>query len=324
MKLHAFCGKEGCKVFTDLGSKPSALGILFAVGSDKRCRNNTADVLKVQVALNKFPVTEGGPEPKLAQDGTFGPLTAAAIRKFQTKQFALKGTDGVVDVGGQTDNRLAGKASVYSNLTLEMSKNIPLVLSIINRTKMALVHAQSYKQGVPDLFGNGKKSWDLLSKHFQIEKFGGWQHQVQWINSIYTSMEAAIGYIPQGMILIADEPPTVSVGAYAFTFAGGFDVSLRKETWNGISIGSIYLCPKMHTLKPDAFAYALVHELAHFVGPADASPVGPINDHAYQHIGNKYNTLLPWQRVHNADCYSQFSFEVLGRPFRLNEHLVDA
>jgi Putative peptidoglycan binding domain len=324
MKLHAFCGKAGCKVFTDPGSKSSALGILSAVGADKRCRNNAADVAKVQASLNKFPVAEGGPETKLVEDTVFGPLTAAAIKRFQTKQFGLAQADGVVDVGAQTDKRLAGKASVYSNLTLEMMEKIPLVLNIINRSKMELVHARAYKQGVPDLFGNARKSWNLLNKHFQIEKFGSWQHQLQWINSIYTSMEAAIGYIPQGMFLVADEPLEVSEGAYAFTFPGGFEVSKRNEKWHGISQGTIYLCPRMHNLKPDAFAYCLLHELAHFVGPNYESPAGIIDDHAYRHIGNKYDMILPWQRVHNADCYSQFAFEAVGKTFRMNEHLVDA
>ena len=322
MKSYAFCGKDGCKPVSPGQPRPSRLGIVAAVGLAARCRNQATDVRKVQIALNRFPAHEGGPDPKLAEDGICGSKTSAAIRKFQTKQFGASEADGIVDVGRLTDRRLGGAATAYRDLTAEMKSHIPRVQSIITIARSALVAAERFKLGGGgQSFGFGETSWNKLVKHFQVDKFPSWQAQLRWINSIYIGMETAIGYIPQGVIALADEPDISSVGAYAFTFAGGYHLSERNKTWQGLPRGTVYLCARMQELNRDAFAYVLIHELAHYVGPTGDSG-NDIDDHAYKHKPPKYDHLLPWQRVHNADCYSQFAFEAVGKPFDLNAHVT--
>ena len=322
MKSYAFCGKDGCRPLGTGKSHASRLGIVAAVGLAPRCRNHSADVRKVQAALNRFPAHEGGPNPQLVVDGICGPKTSAAIRKFQTKQFGASEADGIVDVGRLTDRRLGGPATTYSNLTAEMQSHIPRVKAIISIARSALAAAERFKQGDGGhSFGFGEASWNKLVKHFQVDKFPSWQAQIRWINSIYIGMETAIGYIPQGVIALADEPDGSSVGAYAFTFAGGYHLSERNKTWQGLPRGTVYLCARMQELNRDAFAYVLIHEFAHYVGPPGDSG-NEIDDHAYKHKPPKYDHLLPWQRVHNADCYSQFAFETVGKPFDLNAQVT--
>jgi len=66
--------------------------------------NLNADVATIQSMLDSVPAGSGGPAPALDTDGKCGPLTVAAIRKFQNTQFGS--ADGRVDVGQRTLERL--------------------------------------------------------------------------------------------------------------------------------------------------------------------------------------------------------------------------
>lgn len=322
MDSFAFCGLAGCKpVALSGGDSGKGLGLKAAVGLASRCRNYPDDVKKVQEALNRFPPNEGGPSPKLVVDGIVGPKTSGAISAFQRKQFGVGKADGVVDVGMRTDERLAGVTSTYSSLPAEMMQHIPRALSIINIARSTISAARTFKlNGGGGFVGFGQASWNKVVKHFQVDKFPDWSSQLDWLNRIYIGMETAIGHIPMGMILLADEPANSNEGAFAFTFAGGYEPSERNKTYQGMSRGSVYLCPKMQTMKQDAFAYVLIHELAHFVGPTGQTGV-QVDDYGYRHKPG-YDALVPWQRVHNADNFAQFSFDAIGKPFNLKEHLL--
>lgn len=75
---------------------------------------------------------------------------------------------------------------------------------------------------------------------------------------------------------------------------------------------SIYVCPTSRTLNNDAFAYSMIHELAHFTSPFSAAGN---HDFAYFHRDPaKYKSLDTDQAFHNADCYSQFAFDAIGKP----------
>jgi peptidoglycan hydrolase-like protein with peptidoglycan-binding domain len=67
--------------------------------------NRYADVLAIQQALNKIPPNQGGPDPKLVEDGLIGPKTRGAILKFQRANAGLP-QDSRIDVNGPTLARL--------------------------------------------------------------------------------------------------------------------------------------------------------------------------------------------------------------------------
>jgi peptidoglycan hydrolase-like protein with peptidoglycan-binding domain len=57
--------------------------------------NRQDDVRKIQKLLNAISPGDGGPEPRLDEDGFIGPKTIAAIRKFQQARFGWQ--DGTVE-----------------------------------------------------------------------------------------------------------------------------------------------------------------------------------------------------------------------------------
>lgn len=85
---------------------PKSIKASVGVGA----HNQTNDVVIVQELLNKVPANEGGltPSEKLIEDGKCGPLTIAAIRKFQEfhKTVLRINPDGRVDPGGKTIGKL--------------------------------------------------------------------------------------------------------------------------------------------------------------------------------------------------------------------------
>src|SRR3982751_557161 len=81
--------------------KPIKLSAAVGVGGS----NGHDDVKLVQDALNYVRPTLGGPDPKLDVDSGCGPLTVAAIEKFQKKE--LGWTDSRVDPDKRTIKRLA-------------------------------------------------------------------------------------------------------------------------------------------------------------------------------------------------------------------------
>ena len=64
--------------------------------------NRPADALEIQTALNRIPVSLGGPWPLLKPDSIVGPKTIGAITDFQTFHFGEKKADGRVDVEQRT------------------------------------------------------------------------------------------------------------------------------------------------------------------------------------------------------------------------------
>lgn len=61
--------------------------------------NKPNDVIVIQILLNRIPVDQGGPAPRLIADGRIGPKTQAAIDRFQ--QHHKLGSDGRIDPGGK-------------------------------------------------------------------------------------------------------------------------------------------------------------------------------------------------------------------------------
>lgn len=83
-------------------------------------KNNKHDVHCVQAGLNKHLKP---PFRRLAEDGTCGPRTIAAIEEFQRSKVGLQSPDGRVDVGGRT----------YQALMTHPSTNAPSTITITGK-----------------------------------------------------------------------------------------------------------------------------------------------------------------------------------------------
>jgi Putative peptidoglycan binding domain len=289
-------------------------------GSPPRCHNYSDDVKTIQNALNRFAPNEGGPLQPLNPDGICGPLTQKAIYHFQKKwdikPVGWNSPDGIVDPRGPTNQQLAGGSGRQIDLPTEFAARIPRVSEILTAARAALHLAKTHFNGLnsnslPSFASVGKAAADKLDRHFHVRTKANPVQRLESIQKIFLGMQTAIGHIPQGVVVAVEEPPTTAVGAFMFTFEGGYHRRSPHDTWSGIHEGSIYLCPKARTLGQESFAYAMIHELAHYVGPTSWG----IDDHAYFHKNpEKYRRLSADVAYVNADSYAQFAFDAIGKP----------
>jgi hypothetical protein len=101
------CGSTGCRTHTDATQKCPGWQMAPITGSVGRGgANRYEDLRVVQGALNRFPETAGGPDPRLDTDGKIGSRTIGAIEKFQRFWFPSDAPDGRVDVGKRSHRQL--------------------------------------------------------------------------------------------------------------------------------------------------------------------------------------------------------------------------
>ncbi|WP_036287323.1 peptidoglycan-binding domain-containing protein [Methylosinus sp. PW1] len=87
---------------------PPAPGFSIGGSVGRGGRNRPEDVRTIQSALNGVCPADGGPILKLDVDGIVGPITIAAIEKYQNRQ--LGWSDGRVDPDGPTIHALNGQS----------------------------------------------------------------------------------------------------------------------------------------------------------------------------------------------------------------------
>lgn len=176
-------------------------GLSIAGSVGRGGRNVAADVKTIQSALNDEDVADGGPMPKLAVDGIAGPLTVAAIEKFQRR--AIGWADGRVDVDGPTIHRLQQtspaqkghkhhpkappKATPQQNKAFveRVGGLLPQARHWISVAQMKIDMAVDYMNKGPgrkdDPFHDiGRPDFDLMNKYFHLAKL----HRSQQIQAI--------------------------------------------------------------------------------------------------------------------------------------------
>ena len=299
--------------------KPLAIVSAVGAGFPPRCLNRPDDVRKIQTALNRFSPGEGGPVEKLVADGIAGKLTKAAIRRFQTEAVSgIKGADGIVDIDGPTIRRLrAGPAAgVISNAPAVFLAELPGLIRTVTAAQAALSLA-SARLDLPEPLGSVPSA---LEKHFHTKTASQKRSTIPIVQRVYSRIQAAIGHLPVGRVLAVDAPPGapgIVAADLMVTFAGGFNlpfdpVTKRVRQWEGLDTDRIYITPKGRRMTLEQFRYCMLHELAHFVS-GDGLPLMD-HDFAYFHINRKkYDALDNLLCIRNADCYSRFAFEVIGR-----------
>jgi hypothetical protein len=311
------------------GSADFAISAPVGATTSGRVRNLPGDTRKIQTALNRFPPRDGGPDPKLVVDGDCGRLTKGTILSLQ-KKFNLtpkkKDTpDGIVDVNGPTIDRLRAGPGRVPDGPKEFFARIPQVVGIATAARAALDAAIFRLQfgtrpgGLPGLDQLGQLAVDRAERHFHINSTQDPIARLRKVQQLFFRMQTAIGFVPKGMFLAVDEPPESAVGAFFFTVAGGFDIRDPDAKFDGtdLPVNSIYICPKGRALSEDGFAYGMIHELAHFVGPQHPDkaddPDFAITDIGAFHRGT-IARLSADQAIRNADSYSQFAFDAIGKP----------
>jgi hypothetical protein len=315
------CRNIGLKPF----ERPNVT-ISAPVGDGGRCKNRSDDVKTIQIALNSFSALDGGSSPSLVPDGICGRLTKAAILHFQKKweaDLSPFSPDGVVDIDGPTIKRFRKGAGTPATSAQQFAAHLARVTEIITTARAAITLARASQQltgmssSLPSISDFSIAALARIERHFHVSKTSNPSLAITRVEQVYLDMQRAIGHIPQGVVLLVDEPPSFAVGAFMFTAGGGYRHHLPGDVFNGtnLPIDSIYLCPRSRTLIGDNFVYAIIHELGHYVGP-DSS-----EDFAYFHKDpQKYRNLTPEFAFRNADCYSQFAFDAVGkRDFKIEQ-----
>lgn len=312
---------------------PSAAGEASIAGSvGVGGRNAPADVRTVQQLLNDVPPDQGGPSPKLAVDGLAGPLTNAAIAKFQKKQLGF--SDGRVDPGGPTIKRLnqfrrgvsagfvlaptAIVGVLRDTLRLAMAEAaLPDIIKSCRRAEQTASAAADFKMLGPGALTTSPEAFEFADRHF---KFGDQSDartiaELRFIEVTFRRMKriaegrrSSTGASGFGASIFAIDPDpeqtekerrgAVKMGAY---------VPLERfEQPEGYTPFRIYLCEGLDGRTHDEYVHMLTHELAHFADDEHESTV--ITDRGYSFDGSVMR-LSHEDRMHNAENYALFAFE---------------
>jgi hypothetical protein len=224
-------------------------------------RNLPDDVRAIQSALNAQDVADGGPSVKLAVDGLIGPLTIAAIEKYQRRQ--LGWADGRVDPDGPTIHALNGggggavtpqkggaKPPTFPKATAGQNKAfiekigglLPRARHWVQSAQLKLDMAMDFvrrgpvnpKDPFPALHDIGKPDLALFNKYFHSDKQprGVQFHHLQQVRRIYDSMQTALTdsllqapIFGWGVGYFQPDPADgtlASQGYVAYTFYGGW------------------------------------------------------------------------------------------------------
>lgn len=215
--------------------------------------------------------------------------------------------DEIVDVDGPTIRRLRDGSGNPGSMPDEFYAHIPRVLQVVTAARAALMLARM-QVTAGSLFG--APALAIVGKHFRVNQTGDPAYAISQIDNIFLMMQRAIGHVPEGVTLALDLPVESRVGgkSYMMAFGNGSSYRGRGDMERGLNYGSMYTCPRSRVLNQDAFVYAMIHELAHYVGPSDPQE---ITDHAYFHIApGKYRTLNAEQCYYNAEVTGMKDFNV--------------
>ena len=186
--------------------------------------NAKNDVVLVQGLLNAIPSSEGGPLTKLKVDGIVGPLTLAAIRRYQQARTHI--VDGRVDVHGATIKSLV--------MTLNDRGTLPPGLPNVGEPSQSVVRALTGGAGMPVLMSRedrqpssapamkaksdvavlNQQSFGLAAFSFSYTGPTGWD----FVTSSATDISVwIIGVTVINIVLKHDIEPGLT---YEFSFAG--------------------------------------------------------------------------------------------------------
>lgn len=231
-------------------------------------RNMAADVKTIQSALNEVSPIDGGPAPKLKVDGVVGPLTIAAIEKYQRRQIGR--ADGRVDPDGPTIRALNGassgnspaqkaakptpppKATPEQNTAFiaRIGSLLPRARHWTSMAQMKIDMALGYvhkgpadpKDPFPSLHDIGKSDLALFDKYFHSEKNAKTTRiqQLRRVRTVYDSMQTVMtGSLLEapmfgwGVGVFQPDPldgTLAAKGYVAYTFPGGWRAQRKDGT----------------------------------------------------------------------------------------------
>jgi peptidoglycan hydrolase-like protein with peptidoglycan-binding domain len=194
--------------------------------------NRVADVRTIQIALNRFPPTDGGPSPKLEVDGVVGPRTEYAIEFFQRKwglyPKGWSAPDVIVDVEGNTIDRLrAGPAQTTKSgkeLALATLPRVLAMLVVAQATSRAAI-ANAKTHGPPFLRQMdpiGQAALATVNSVFKTDGSPSFSWDLTFISSMIDRMHMAASQAFRTQSIFVEEPSYMTSPGSGMAVMGGF------------------------------------------------------------------------------------------------------
>jgi hypothetical protein len=251
----------------------------------------------------------------LTIDGLCGPKTRAAISKFQQKYFGIRGADDLIEPGRQTLAKLNDLLATRQFVPLtqdDLAEALGLPIeSVANALTSSFSMAADWIRAA-HIRSIAPGADPLMEQYFIISKQpnpdgarSNIAHMYQLMNSFF-QRPGGLG----GEQSFQPEPVLRATNTYAFCLAGGYFMSGQTgfipvgdtEMLVPVRNDTIYYTMGFVLLTVEERAFAIVHELCHFIGRkldlvyAHKDPVG-------------FLSLPPAKRMQNCDHFAMMAFE---------------
>jgi len=221
-----------------------------------------------------------------------------------------------------------GTPGVDAVLVAKATAGLTTVRAYLAKTIMVL---ESIRMGLslPSSLFQNKTAIAVLNEHFHLDRSTNQLRDLDLILRTYRDMFTVTAHIPRGpnqktaFGFIAASPTRVRGSTdYAFAYGGGWKhlqgySGYSSKFVNDIRADLVYVTQSLLGAKKEIFTYVMIHELAHYVG-GKSGDIDYIKDRVYFHHNRKqYDSLKTYEAYTNADCYSQYAWQV-----NRNEHFT--
>ena len=179
---------------------------------------------------------------------------------------------------------------------------VPDARKLVAGARKHLASSLAFVNGHPSHGHVDEDRFSALNVYFNLDQLT--KHQaatyLRFIDAIFHRMQRALATVgtygsPHG-VFRPDPDPAQHPNWYAYTYPGGYH--------HGGGRGAIYIEAILDRQDGGFTAFNTVHEMAHWVGPADGHR--SILDFSYRHKHGFYE-LPPQTALRTADCYAMFA-----------------
>jgi hypothetical protein len=347
-RLHCYCFDQSCRATAPRVEPDNQVALPVVVGRSvgQGGANVRNDVLTIQQALNAVGTSRGGPTPRLATDGVIGPLTRAAIGRFQKQNISL--VDFRIDPNGPTIqalNRVLGASSpiVASGssrslaprtgvgqaappaptftVTDEMMERVfkdilPISQSCVRSALRTLTAAKA--MGTIE-----SPAQTLVRKHFAVLLSDPPPPDFALIERTFRAIDRTLSLatlIPEQIFIkfpfTLSNEEMAETRTLALSLSNGFALrgqTVKLDRKDGTSAtlraDAVVLLPVYFFASSDLQVGTLIHELGHFVGRPDGDPDCIDDPPGNSSSDASLARLPPQRRPRIAECYALFAFE---------------
>lgn len=306
--------------------------------------NRADDARTIQSALNAVSADRGGASPALVVDGVVGPLTRAAIKRFQQRH--VKVVDSRIDPNGATlsavnaelDGGDVAATPAPGLVTAPARPRTPeflppdpainaLVLDLLVRVR-DLIRAADFRLVSADPFvttrkltspagpfnENARRAIEMLDVTFGLGKFANPRPPFENIKRVFRNMDVALNRTfetdPQiaPVLFVPNTHISMESKAAAYTSAGGAFVT-SKVKFRGLAepADRIYICRNALTVSVLQQVRIMVHELAHFVSGQPITIGDEVKEFSMLTERAAFDAISHERKLRSAEHYAFFA-----------------